>query len=283
MNEEERYLADLKANGVDIPEVAETPKVEKPDEVEKPEETPSKEEALSEPEEPKKRSIYEEYKEKKQELRSEREAREALEKEVNDLKQKLNESSTPEERQAAKDEIDEFAKTIDADPETIRKMRELFLKDLKPNLDESLKKDLEEFKNWKQQNSQVLEQQLFEKEFSNSLKTIKELFPTASESELNDIKKELDVLSHTKEMHDKELDYVVFKNKDSLQNLVSPKKRGMESKDRKDVPESNSEFDINADYSKMTPTERDAWEKAYKSLGKNEGLVEDAEGRKMFM
>lgn len=293
MNEEE-YKKELAANGVEIPEVKkeetpESPK-EKPEEkkIEKPEapkeETP--EEPLQEPREPRKRSIYDEYKDKKLEVKNERELREKAERERDEFRIKyetLEKANTPEERQEAKDDIEAFAKEINADPQVIKKMREVFLKDVKPQTDESIKKDLEEFKAWKQNNSQVIEKQLFEEEFVRTVPTIKRLFPQATEEELNAIKKEVDSVSHTKEWHDKDLDYVVFKNQDKLQALVSPKKRGMEIKNRKDVSEIAFEFDPNADYSKMSMKEREQWEEAYKKATKAEGLLEDSQGRKIIL
>lgn len=299
MNEKD-YKEELIKSGVDLPELKEEPKVE-PKVEEKPEpkvepkepasqddegKTESEEETEPLKTEPKKRSIYDEYKEKKTEVKTVKTRLEQVEKENEELRVKLeavSRAETPKEKEEAKDELDAFAEEIGANPEAIKKMQALFLKGIKSTPDESIKKDLDEFKSWKQTHAQVLEKQAFEEEFAKSLPAIKALYPTASEAELNDIKKELDVLSHTKDFHDKELEYVAFKHKEKLSALVSPKKRGMESKSRKDASEIIFEFDPNANYANLSPDQQVEWEKAYKNMSKSDGLVRDANGRKLLI
>ena len=77
--------------------------------------------------------------------------------------------------------------------------------------------------------SQAVEKQMFEEDFQKVTPALKELLPTASAEEMQAVKKEIDRLSHTKELHDKPLDYIAWKHKDTLTALVSPKKRGLES------------------------------------------------------
>lgn len=290
MNEEElmKQYADA---GVDVSDLkpaekadekAEAPAEEKADEEE------AKEHLQTKPEEPRKRSIYDEYKEKKNELKSEREQREALEQENRELQSKieaLNRADTPRERAEAEDELEEFAKEINADPQAIKKMRELFLKDIQvPTIDESLRKDLDEFKRYKAENQQAMEKTLFEKEFSKVTPTLKEFFPSVSDAELDTIKTEVDKIAHSKGWHDKDLDYIVFKNKDILSNFVSPHKKGMESKSRKDVSVDSFNFDPNADYSKLSPTEKVQWENEYrKMVSSSNELMTDANGRKIII
>jgi hypothetical protein len=91
-------------------------------------------------------------------------------------------------------------------------------------------------------------------------------------------------LSHSEKWHDKPLAYIAFENQDTLKALVSPKKRGMESKDRKEIPAGDFEFDPNADYSKMTPEQREKWEAEYrKATASGTGLMTDSEGRKSIL
>lgn len=292
MNEEDlmKQYADA---GVDLPdlkkpteEVVEK-KVEAPAE-EKADEEETKEHLQTKPEESRKRSIYDEYKEKKNELKSEREQREALEVENRELQSKieaLNKADTPKERADAEDELEEFAKEINADPQAIKKMQELFLKGIKvPTIDESLRKDLDDFKKYKAENQQAIEKTLYEKEFTKITPTLKEFFPSVSDAELDTIKTEVDKIAHSKEWHDKDLDYIVFKNKDILSNFVSPHKKGMEGKGRKDVSVDSFSFDPNADYSKLNPTERTQWESEYrKMVSSSNELMTDANGRKIII
>ncbi len=288
MNEEDKVAQEYKDAGVDLPELETKPADETPEPtpvapvVEKEdEETPDDAPTLStEPTEKPKRSIYDEYKDKKSENK-------VLEKENAELKGKLaaiETAKTPEQKQVAADDLEAFAKEIDADPETIRKMQQLFLKDLqKTGLSEEDRKVIEDARAITAAHSKAAEKQVFESEFTASLPTLKELLPNASDEEMTAIKAKVDELSHTKEFHDKELDYVIFKNKDVLTQLVSPKKRGIEGKGKQDVLEISNDFDPNADYSKMSAAQKEAWEKEYNKMGKSDGLVEDAQGRKLLI
>lgn len=282
-----------KAAGVDLPELntpTETPeKDETPQEPEAPEEKKPEEptEPLQEtPKLERKRSIYDEYKDKKAELKSERELREQAEREREEWRTKyeaLQNAHTPEERQEAQDDIEAFAKEINADPQALRKMRELFLKDVKPQTNEELERDLQEFKAWKSQNSQLMEKQMFEDEFKATVPTLKEMLPEASDEEMQKVKEELDKLSHTKEFHDKDLDYIAFKHRSELSALISPKKRGLETRGKTDVEEDTFVFDPTADYASMSPKQKEKWEAEYRKLTSATDLHTDADGRKILL
>lgn len=281
--EEEQYKKDLEDKGIEVEEEKKTeePKVEEPVE-EAPKEQPKEEtpkEELPKQEEFKKRSIYDEYKDKKSELKSEKDLREKFETENTELKEKLEaleNADTPKEKQDALDDIDELAKEINADPEAIRKLQTVLMKGVKPTNDEALQKDLDDFKSWKTQNQKLMETQQFDKEFETVLPQIKSDFPKATDEELKTIKQSLDEVSHSKEYHDKSLDYVVFKEKETLTALISPKKKGMETKERKDIEVDNFVFDPNVDITKLSPTDFVKWEKAYKKVtASSEDLVVD--------
>ncbi len=308
--EEKQYQEDLKKSGVDLPEIkgeGETPEQKAEAEAKAKEEADAKAKADAEakakadeeakakgegeddkskpPIEDKKRSIYDDYKEKKNELKTEKELREKAEKERDEFKallEKSKDAKTPEEKKDALDEFDEFAKEIEADPTALKKMRELFIKDLKP--DESLKKDLEEFKEWKASQDKVSVKTQFEEEYTKSLPALKTYFPKASDEEMLAVKAELDKISHSKGWNDKDLEYIAFKHKDSLSALISPKKRGMEGTDHKDDGVIDTDFDPNADYSKMSGAEKIAWEKKYQEfMKKNDGLSDGPGGRKIII
>lgn len=301
--DEEQYKKELKDAGVDIPEAEaapapantepETPPTEppadKPKDEKSPEE-PKKEEATplqEEPKEPQKpRSIYDEYKDRKAELKTEKELREQAERERDELKAKyeaIDKADTPAEKQEAADDLEAFAKEINASPEALRKMRTLFLKDVKA-ADPDLVNRLAKFEQWQAANAKVIEAHAFEQEFTQATPKLKELFPKASPEEMTAIKTELDKLSHTKEWHDKSLAYVAFEHQDQLSALITPKKRGMETSTRKPEGEGATfEFDPNADYTKMTPKERDAWEAGYKEMMKQDGLPTGVNGKKFLI
>lgn len=287
MSTEEEYKKELAEAGVELDEVAPVVEPEEEAEEEAPEkeveteEESEEEEDLQEPKEERKRSIYDEYKDKKSELKTEKELREQAEKDRDEWKAKAEAvatAETPEEKKEAQDELEAFATEINADPATMKRMRELFLKDIKPTSglsdeDRALLKKAQE----------VEEKQAFETEFKQITPTINEYFPNASQEETDAIKEKLDELAHSKEWHDKSLDYIAFKNKETLSALTSPKKRGIERKNPKDAPTGDTEFNPNADISQMTETEFKVWEEQYRKLGQAEGLETDAQGRKILI
>lgn len=302
---EETYLKEAQAQGVDLPEMQEnteekegenapktTPEAPKTDEStvvppEKDEKTEDDSTLTTEPKERPKRSIYDDLKEKKKEVKTERELREQAEKERDEIKIKfetLTTAKTPQEQQEALDDLEQFAEATQSDPVMLKQMRDLFLKDFKvQDANPELQKDLAEFKAWKSENQAVIEKSRFDTEFQQVTPTLKELLPNASDEEMQAVRAKVDEISHSAEFHDKELDYVIFRNKDLLSKLVSPKKRGMESKGKKDVQEMSTDFDPNADYASMTGAQRDAWETEYKKMSENKGLSTDARGRKIII
>lgn len=301
MEPEKEALEAYHAEGVELPPEA-TPTAEPEETPAEPEapapeaETPE-EEAAEEPDEPlqpepqdapKKRSIYHDLKDTRKDLKTEKELREQAERERDDLRARLeavDTAATPAERQEAQDELEAFAKEINADPAAIKRMRDLFLKDLpKSEMPEELSSQLKEFQEWQKSNSAAMEQVEFEREFKATAPTLTKMFPNASAEETEAIKTKLQELAHTQAFHDKELDYIAFKNQDTLAALVSPKKRGLEPKGRGETPEPTSfNFDPNADISKMSAKDAEAWEKEYQKLTSTDQLHTDSEGRKIII
>ena len=305
--EEKKYQEDLKKSGVDLPELNESgddteEKKSEPGNKDQPEEKktvekkdePEGDEPEGDEEDPdkdtvegpkKKRSIYDDLKDKKKEIKTERELRLSVEKERDELKKKLEDiqnAKSPEEKNEALDELEKFAEEIQADPKALKRMKEIFLKGYKPEavIDESIKEELESFKQWKKDNSKAIAESEFNKEFNESLPSLKKIFPKASDAEMASIKTELDKISHSKGWEDKDLDYIAFKHQDKLNALISPKKKGLDSKENKDDVEiSDDDFDPNADLSKMSPGQREKWYEKYNKAGKSEGLMKDGEGR----
>jgi hypothetical protein len=97
------------------------------------------------------------------------------------------------------------------------------------------------------------------------------------------MRKELDTLAHTTEFHDKEIDYIAFKNQDKLSSLITPHKRGLESKGRVDATNIPTDFNPNADISKMSAKEAEVWESEYRKMSKEDGLSTDSSGRRMLL
>jgi hypothetical protein len=293
MDQEQKYKEELAANGVELPELEE--EAEDPQEPEKEPETPATPDKPEEPEDTppapeekknNKRTIYQEYKEKKAEVKTEKERADALQREKDALQAKYDAISKAKEDGEPTAEAEEdalaYAEKIGADPDLVKRIIAEAQKGMKP--DPALAQDMADFKQWKADNQKTLEKQAFESEFKAVTPVIKEFFPSVSDAELKSIKENLDKLSHSQEWHDKDLEYIVFKNRDTISTLVSPKKRGMEDRERKDAPQGDSfEFDPNADLSSMSPAERDKWEASYRAASKNESLATNGQGKKIFI
>lgn len=304
---EAEYKEQLAKEGVDVPEEEkkeedteeeskEESKEESTEESQKDEskeadkkdtEEESTETLKEEPKEPRKRSIYDDYKGKKAELKSEVALREKAESERDELQVKLTALSTaetPKEKEDAKDELTAFATKIGADPEAIKEMRALFLKDFTGGLSEEDKQALQEMREFKAENQSGLDKQRFEDEFKAVTPTLKEMFPKASEKEMEALKSKIDEVSHTKLYASQDLDYVVFKEKKALTALISPKKKGLEAKGNTDVEEESTDFDPNADYSKLSTEGKAKWEEGYKkATAQDEGLSDDGSGGKVIL
>lgn len=264
-----------------VPVETPAPEPEKESEEEDEKETETETEILTPETKPepvsRKRSIYQDLKDKKNEVKTERELREAAERERDEALAKLNNTDKA-------DDIDAFAQEIDANPESLRKLKELFLKDVpKGELSPEMAAQLKEFQEFQAQNREAIDKVQFDKEFEQAVPAIKSLFGEASAEETNLIKNKLNELAHTEQFHDKELDYIAFKNQEVLKALVSPKKRGLEPKGRTDATNVATDFNPNADIASLSEKESIAWEKAYKEAAQTEGLAQDSLGRKIFI
>lgn len=296
--DEEKYKEELKANGVELP--AEEQKDEKTEAAPKPEAKSEgePEEKAKDPEPlqektpkeqeppPRKRSIYEVYKDEKNDRKAAEERAANAEKERDDWKGKfeaVNDAKPGQETKDAEDDLRTYAAKKGADPELVDRIIAEARKGLKAEIDPELKTRLDNFEAWQKTNSKVVEKQMFDDEFKRTAPALAKLFPGATDAEMDTIKAELDTISHTKEWHDKSLGYIAFEHQEKLGALVSPKKRGMESKGRKDVDSVSTEFDPNANLADMSPADREKWEASYKQLTKNDGLLKDEKGRRMLI
>jgi hypothetical protein len=227
-----------------------------------------------------KRSIYQDLKEKKNEVKTERELREQAERERDELRVKLE----AKDNAPVSDELEAFAKEIDADPATIRKMKELFLKEATvASIPADLQEQLRQFQEFQKTNNDAVATVQFDTEFKQAQPTLTKMFPNATAEETSLIKEKLNELAHTEQYHDKELDYIAFKNQDVLSTLLSPKKRGLEPKRRAEGETVSTTFNPNADLSTMSAKEAEQWEKEYRKMSENEGLAVDSQGRKIFI
>lgn len=310
MDEEKQYLEQALEEGVELPDT-DLPADEGTTDTKPEEETPTEDESvetddaekstLKETEEDadsdkeddtsrheRKRSIYDEYKEKKSELKSERELRLQMEEKNRELEARLAQfgKENPEETKAEiTEDIEAFAVKIGADAETLKEMKRLFLKGVTPEkaVDDETLKALEEFREWKQVQKQQDDVKAFEEEFNSVLPQLRTEYPNATDTEIKSIKQKLDELAHTKDFHDKELEYVLYKNKDTIATLVSPKKRGIETRQPVDMGTQDFEFDPNADVTKLSPKQQEMWMKEYEKMSSSDELTTDREGRRILI
>lgn len=214
--------------------VEETPE-EKPEEKEPVKENPEPEEA-PELDLPKKRTIYDDYKEKKAEVKEAKDEAVIANARIQELEALLdakNNAETPAEKKEVAKDIAEFAESIGADPDAIAQL-ETFFKSRQgnDNKDGISKEDVEFVKQFRATQAQTVANIEFEKEWTSLIPSIKAKFPTVSDAELADIRKEVDKVAHTQAFNDKELDYIFFKHEKTLSALVSPKRDSMEGGNR---------------------------------------------------
>jgi hypothetical protein len=305
MSTEDQYKKQLKDAGVDIPgvtdeeEEGDEPKNDdgttdtdsKADDTEddsskKDDDSDDSDGKVDEPHTPeKKRSIYDDLKDKKKEVKTERERAEFAERERDELKTKLEALTTADQddKQDAKDDLDKFLESHkEWDKEAINDLITL-ARTGEQKIDESLLKDIQDFKAWKTGQDKSTEAQRFDSEFNSTVPALKSYFPNATDAEIAAMKPELDKIAHSDGWNDKSLDYIAYKHKPRLEKLLTPKKKGTEERGSVAVTEeTETEFNSAPDFTKMSASEIAAWEKQYKNAGTTEGLVKSG-GRKMII
>lgn len=211
--------------------VTEEPKVEEP-KVEAPEEPKVEEPKVELP----KRTIYEDLKEKKIQVREAKEEAESLRndltrlsQELENLKQAKNEAKTQSEKDEVDADIAEFAESINADPDAIAALIPIIEKRIGKKSDSEIsKEDIEFLRKAKADQSVLAGQVAFNDEWNTFVPSLKAEFPQIDDTDLVNVRKEVERLAHTNEFHDKEVDYIYFKSKKALSNLISPKRPSIE-------------------------------------------------------
>jgi hypothetical protein len=219
----------------------ETPDVKVPPQEETPAPVTPKSEEESEdkkPDEPlqTKRTIYKDYKEKKVELKESKAEIDVLKTqlaekntEIENLKRKSEVAETPAEKQEISDEIKAIAEEIGADPEGIAKLTAFITKNVKPGETSALSaEDRATLDRVKHDDSKREATAQFTKEWNAFEPSLKKEFPHVSNEDLAVVREVVDKLAHTDQYHDKEVDYIYFKEKSKLQKFISPKRPSYE-------------------------------------------------------
>ncbi len=243
------------------------PEAEKPEETKPAEEKPQPEkpeDGKDAPPEPevKKRSVYDDKKEEKQrrkaaeaELATERSAREAAEARATELQallDKKDEAKTPEERKEAKDDLEAFAEKEGLKPEALKDLIGIISKRLpKPEGGALSKEEADEWRAERARAKVTAEDQEVLKQAPEVKKQLTDLGVSVhDEAEFTALMAEVVKLSHTKEFHDKDVDYIVFKYRDKLSKLISPKKPSFEEGGQREASGDGGDVEFNG---KTTP------------------------------
>ena len=193
-------------------------------------------------------------------------------KELRDEIKSLKSSPAKEEAKQVIDKLTDIASRRQLDAEGLKEIGEAireqvfneleksgkFNKDLPTEITEKLKL-LDTIQADRKVQEEVLH---FEKEWQSLTPELQKQYPNAKATELSEAKKLLDELGHSKEFHDKDLDYVVYKNRskfDALLKVAKNTKSGETTS--KQIEDYNDDEDIDLDPENMTPDKMKAYQK----------------------
>lgn len=240
------------------PPVEEQPKQEKAPEADPPkEETPKEEPKADEPpteedkgekapQDPpadiKKRSIYDDLKDEKKDRKGwqsvaiaavkaqgiELKGTESLD-EIQALLHHKEDAKTPEQKSDADDDIKAFLEAEGLTPEQFDKLSDVVAKKLgRQQLPEDVQKELEANREFREKQEAADRRAAEDREIEKRADYVKETLKVHDEGELATVMAEVKRLAHTKDFHDKEVEYIIFRNMGALAKLVSPKRKSFE-------------------------------------------------------
>lgn len=232
---------------------------------EKPDGESKKEEELSDddkekddqPSEPvkKKRSIYDDLKDEKKQRREAQHELETAHARIAELEGLLTakaDATTPKEKADAEDDIAAFYERLKKEegltPDGIADLTKIIEKRIAKSdgLSEEDRALLAEVKAEKAARARAAE----DAETRKAAPFVKKELGIQDEAELEKVMDEVIRLSHTEEFHDKEPEYILWKNREKLSKMVSPKKPSFESGDTRQESEDADELDYSGS---MTP------------------------------
>ena len=240
-------------------------------------ETPEKEETKVEPkpeEVSNKEPSPRDFKEYKAELRAELQA--DYDKRLADLKAEMSKTKPNEvTTENLEEEVKKLAAELQFDEAKTRRIIEVARKGIEP-LTADDKKLLEEYRADKEarqaKDAEREQDEIFTTEWNEVLPSIKTQYPNATDEQLQSAKDALDELSHSEKYHEMDMDYILFKEKESLGKILfSPKKATFESPRNAPLDDTSDEWpEITAN---MTPNQILAAEKKRERI--TEGLGKD--------
>jgi hypothetical protein len=136
----------------------------------------------------------------------------------------------PASPSAPTDELEAYAQEHGLDAPALARLAEVIAKRIpQSQLSAEEKQQLTELTDYKAKKDAEEQRAAEDREVLATAPTIKTQLDIHDDAELDSVMKEVVRLSHTPEFHDKEVDYIVWKNKEKLSKLVSPKKPSFES------------------------------------------------------
>jgi hypothetical protein len=229
------------AKAVEEPAEPEAPKVDEPKPEEAEPEKPKGDEPKPEdkkpeapkPDEPpaptlKKRSIYDDLKDTRKDLKDAKKRIEELEGKPADKPEDAPapKAEKPADKPAPADELEAFAQENELDAKSLNRLAEIITKRVpQAQLSDEDKQALADLKTFRTDRAREQEDQ----EILSQSAVVKKQLDIHDEAELQNVMREVVKLAHTEQFHDKELEYILWKNQDALSKLVSPKKPSFES------------------------------------------------------
>lgn len=152
----------------------------------------------------------------------------------NDEKSDDEDEASPDEiEQAASELRDELGDTDNLDEEGLAKVLRRAVDIARKQgteLPEEVQQKLSLLDQISKEREEQKESQQFTEEFQAYLPELKKQYPNASDAMLEEAKQELDRLAHSKDHHEHDLDYIVYKNKEKFDTLLkaAPNSRSVE-------------------------------------------------------
>jgi hypothetical protein len=144
-----------------------------------------------------------------------------------------------------KDELEAFAQEKGYDPEEMSRLRDLILKDVpKSELSAEERQQLAELTKFKQEADAKEARRKEDEAIAAEAPTVKTTLDIHDDKELAAVMAEVIRLAHTPRYADKEVDYIVFREKEALSKLVSPKKPSFEGGTQTPAPEAEPDVDL---------------------------------------
>ncbi len=193
----------------------------------------------------KKRSIYDDLKDERKERKSAETRAAEAEAKAADLQALLDakgEATTPEEKKAAAKDIAEYAEKHKLDPDSLEELSNIILSKA-PKAEGTLTP--EEAAEWRAERARA-KQTEEDQAIMATAPSVKAELGITNDTELANVMKEVVRLAHTAEFHDKEPEYIVWRKKDALSKLVSPKRPSFEQGGQREEGAADTEPDFSS-------------------------------------